>query len=82
MLVFVAQVRKNLIKPTAALRGGKRKDSEMEIKWVKGVGTDAQNNVYRSPENGETVTVETPDGRTGCGWTPEEALANAKGDKR
>ena len=51
----------------------------MKIEWKNRTGKDAQGNIYRSPEHGETVTVETPDGRKGCGWTPEEALQNVSG---
>ena len=54
----------------------------MKIKWTENEdgtwrGTDEDGNVYNEPANRETCTVALPDGRTGFGWTPEDALLNA-----
>lgn len=40
-------------------------------------GTDEAGNYYRISANKETVSVSTPDGFNGSGWTAEEALATA-----
>jgi len=41
-------------------------------------GRDEAGNTYHSPANKETVTVTLKDGRTGFGWTAEEAKAAAE----
>lgn len=55
----------------------------MSIHWTKDhpeddfssrTGTDENGNTFHMPANGETITVTTPDGRNGLGWTPTEAL--------
>lgn len=51
----------------------------MNITWKKledqsYEGFDEMRNRYRQPANQETTTVFLLDGRTGQGWTPEEAL--------
>ncbi len=40
-------------------------------------GKDEQGNRYHEDAAGERVTCTTPDGRTGTGWTPDEALMEA-----
>lgn len=40
-------------------------------------GVDEAGNRYQVSANLETVTVRTPDGFTGCGWTSQEALTSA-----
>lgn len=58
----------------------------MTIRWTKDhpqddfssrTGVDENGNTFHMPANGETVTVATPDGRHGMGWTPSEALQSA-----
>jgi hypothetical protein len=44
-------------------------------------GVDELGNIYTLSANKETVTVRTPDGYTGIGWTAEEALESAHATK-
>ena len=55
----------------------------MQIKWTKKEpdmefsgenGIDENGNRYYITANKEVVTVTTPDGKHGMGWTAEEAL--------
>jgi hypothetical protein len=48
-----------------------------EANYSTKTGTDEAGNRFRMTANGEVVTVTTPDGREGQGWTAEQALANA-----
>ena len=58
----------------------------MTIKWTKDyedmvysshTGIDEVGNVYHESANQETVSVTTPDGKHGIGWTASEALDSA-----
>ncbi len=42
------------------------------------IGTDSEGNMYYRATDGETTSVLTPDGRTGVGKTPQEALTEAQ----
>ena len=48
-----------------------------EAEFSGRTGTDEAGNVYRENAAREVVGCTTPDGRTGTGWTPEEALREA-----
>lgn len=55
----------------------------MKIEWKQQKdqsykGTDESGNTYRQPANQETTTVYLKDGRSGQGWTAEEALKEAQ----
>jgi len=57
----------------------------MKIEWTQTEcgtwrGIDENSNVYLTPANRETCSVQTVDGYSGYGWTPEEALSRAKSD--
>lgn len=43
--------------------------------------SDNDGNKYSMPANQETCTVRTPDGLSGFGWTPEDALSNVEKPK-
>lgn len=45
------------------------------------ISSDNDGNKYSMPTNQETCTVRTPDGFSGFGWTPKEALDNAEKPK-
>jgi hypothetical protein len=61
----------------------------LNIKWTEtnpggftGVtGTDEAGNKFSMPADRETCTCTMPDGSTGHGWTPEEALERAEAQK-
>ena len=48
-----------------------------EAEFSGRTGTDEAGNRYNENAAREVVTCTTPDGRTGTGWTPEEALREA-----
>jgi hypothetical protein len=57
-----------------------------KINWVQKEnktwkGEDAAGNSYFMGANRETYLARTKDGFRGCGWTAEEALANAKAER-
>jgi hypothetical protein len=57
------------------------KDDDPGFGYSSATGHDEDGNTYHTPANMETVSVVTPDGRQGFGWTAEEALANACKDQ-
>ncbi len=48
-----------------------------EATYSSFTGRDENGNVFHQSANLETVTVTTPDGRQGMGWTAEQALKSA-----
>ncbi len=58
----------------------------MTIKWNTNEdqtqsGIDGNGNKYKIGANQDTVTVNTPDGFTSCGWTAQDALSGAMAAK-